>query len=143
MGAERRILFFIVVVSLLISSTTQQHDIDVEDSDECLTHGLNCPGCSLYLAPSKTLGFGRGIIAGKDFLFNDLVDNSPSITVPNEVTEDTILNNYIYSSEDDAFGMITFGPAMIFNHQRQELKDVDHTWAGEWCMIQLYPPQYK
>jgi uncharacterized protein len=108
---------------------TSNIDTFITATDECLLSGLHCPSCKLYMAPSKILGFGRGIIAGRDFNMNDIVDEGPSITVANEVTEDTILNNYIYSSENDAFGMITFGPAMIFNHQRQELKDVDHTWA--------------
>ena len=114
------LLLFELEVVLTTRSTTKEED--------CATYGLNCPGCGLYLAPSKSLGFGRGVIAGRDFIKEELIDNSPSITVPNEVVENIILHNYIYSSEDEQFGMINFGPAMMFNHKPLELKDVDHTW---------------
>ena len=118
--------FFIVAVAAVAATTTP---VSGEFSEECMEYGLNCPGCKLYLAPSRALGFGRGVIAGKEYVHGESIDNAPSITVPNEVAEEMILHNYIYSSEDEQFGMITFGPSMIFNHQRMDKKDVDHTWA--------------
>ena len=119
---------FLLVLTLSASSSTSSTS-RAELPDECMEYGLNCPGCGLFLAPSRALGFGRGVIAGRDYIYGEAIDNAPSITVPNEVAESMILHNYIYSSEDEQFGMITFGPSMIFNHQNMDKKDVDHTWA--------------
>lgn len=97
-------------------------------AEECQQTGYYCP-CKLYLAPSRALGFGRGVIAGKDFSVDELVDRAPTIVIANEVTDDLMLHNYIYCSEDDLFGMITFGPAVIFNHKPSDEKDVQHRWT--------------
>jgi len=85
--------------------------------------------CKLYLAPSKSLGFGRGIISGIEYREGDIVDIAPTFTIPMEVTAEIILNNYIYSSENDEFGMVTLGPPMLFNHKSMTEKDVEHSWA--------------
>jgi hypothetical protein len=75
-------------------------------------------------------GFGRGVIAGRDISQEEVIDSAPSLVVAHEVTNDMILNNYIYTSEDDSFGMITFGPSTLFNHKRIDEKDTEHAWAS-------------
>lgn len=85
------------------------------------------PTCDLYLALSKIPGAGRGVIAGRNFNYDAVLDSSPSILIKTDDIYSWQLFNYVYSAEDDDFSMALFGPAMMYNHFVPI--NVEHQWA--------------
>jgi hypothetical protein len=87
-------------------------------------------GCDLYLAPSTLLGSGRGIICGKDFPIDYIVETVPSIIIEKKIVDQSQLANYVYGRHDDHEKMIMFGAGAIYNSLPSEaLKNVHHIWT--------------
>jgi hypothetical protein len=85
-------------------------------------------GCDLYLAPSKIVGVGRGIIAGRNFSKGSAIEVAPAITIAFSLIEKWQLNNYIYDANEAGSTMALIGAGMIYNHRVP--KTVTHVWIS-------------
>ena len=88
-----------------------------------LSKVVNSSICELYL--TLTPNRGRSIFAGRNFTSGETVDWGPALTFP---TFESLLNYYVYESEEDNHHMLIMGSAsMLFNHRVPG--DVDHEWT--------------
>lgn len=94
--------------------------------------------CDIYMAPSLIPGAGRGIIAGKDFNINEVVEIEPTIMIPDEVVKSTQLNNYVFGSNDPNFHLINFGYGVLYNHR--DPKTMQHSWNHHIVRPASYNP---
>jgi hypothetical protein len=88
----------------------------------CLTTVLvaetsNDKVCQLYLAPSLTTGFGRGVFAGISIQATEMIEYSVTIAVEYSSILGTQLNNYVWGTWEPHIRMAEFGPGMFFNHR--------------------------
>eukprot|EP00607_Mallomonas_marina_P010437 CAMPEP_0182425022 /NCGR_PEP_ID=MMETSP1167-20130531/11355_1 /TAXON_ID=2988 /ORGANISM="Mallomonas Sp, Strain CCMP3275" /LENGTH=429 /DNA_ID=CAMNT_0024605323 /DNA_START=223 /DNA_END=1512 /DNA_ORIENTATION=- len=86
------------------------------------------------MAPSFVPGAGRGVFAGQAYENDEQVDVTLSLTILRKNGRKWPLHNYVYSANDEAYSMILFGPAMLFNHRLP--KDVDHYWT-DWPVASI------
>lgn len=87
-------------------------------------------GCSLYIAPSKIPGAGRGIFAGKDFVVDEVLETDPSITVLYEHTSATSLAHYVYGFNEEEYSMVNFGIGCLLNFVPSKVS-VRNVWADD------------
>jgi hypothetical protein len=90
--------------------------------------------CDLYLAPSTLLGAGRGIIAGRDFPNDYIVETVPSLSIDGFLVGQSQLINYVFERYHNHESMVVFGSGSIYNSVpvSDELylkKDVEHLWT--------------
>jgi len=72
--------------------------------------------CAMWVAPSTVPGAGRGIIAGRAYAAEEVIDVAVSMTVPAHHISHWQLQNYVYASEEAGQSMVLFGVGMLFNH---------------------------
>ena len=65
--------------------------------------------CSLYVAKSRVL-LGRGVFAGRNFSADDIVDHAPTLAVVHDDISETMLNNYVFATDEEEWSMLEFGP---------------------------------
>ena len=99
--------------------------------------------CSLYLAPSLITGAGRGIFAGTSFSQSDEVGQSVGVLVDSYIIEDLKLADYVFTTQNDYYGIVYFGPAMSFNHRgvgesNVKIKEYEGVNRGEHVGIRPY-----
>ena len=99
-----RVLALFAWVAILLSAAAAA--ADEQDQHEC----------AMYMAPSTIPGAGRGIVAGKDFDEEEVIDSAVSMTIPAHYIGSWQLQNYVYASEEDGHSMVLFGVGMLFNH---------------------------
>ena len=73
--------------------------------------------CQLYLAPSLTPGFGRGVFAGVPIKSTETIDYSVTIAVEHSSILQTQLNYYVRGTFEPHISMAEFGAGMLFNHR--------------------------
>jgi hypothetical protein len=72
--------------------------------------------CQLYLAPSLTPGFDRGVFAGVSIKQDEVIECSVTIAVEYSSILETQLDNYVWGTWEPHIRMAEFGPGMLFNH---------------------------
>jgi hypothetical protein len=82
-----------------------------------LLSSIPAPECTLYLAPSRIPGLGRGIIAGKNFYNSSLLTTLVTLAINYNDIANLQLGNYVYASSEDSVSMAEFGIGMLYNHQ--------------------------
>lgn len=85
--------------------------------------------CSIYIADSKIPNAGRGIFAGKAFKKNETVAVSPTFFIKYIQIYESVLQDYIFASYHDDFGLIMLGMGSLFNHN--DNNSVEHFSIGE------------
>jgi len=95
------------------------------------TNSIDNYECDMFMAPSIMPGAGRGIFTAKDLTPHDQFDDAPTVSVPNEQTEHWSLHDYVYGSELPDRSLVIFGPAMLYNHQSADYKNVVHRWSDD------------
>jgi hypothetical protein len=85
--------------------------------------------CDLYLSQSTIPNAGRGVFAGRDFQMNDTVDISPTIYIQYEQIYKSILQDYIFASDHNDFGLLMIGMGSLFNHA--DNNSLEHFSMGE------------
>jgi hypothetical protein len=93
-----------------ITINNKPDDIDVLSS-------IPAPECTLYLAPSRIPGLGRGIIAGKNFYNNSLSTTLVTLAINYNDIANLQLGNCVYASSEDSVSMAEFGIGILSNHQ--------------------------
>lgn len=73
--------------------------------------------CDLYLAPSTVPNLGRGIFAGRNFAKDEILEVSVTLAMRHDDIESTMLNNYVFDTEERGISMVEFGPGSIYNHK--------------------------
>lgn len=109
-------------MSLCLSPSTHSHPLHVMTArlllllvSAYLSHSFEC---DYYLAPSKYVGSGVGVFAGRHFAKEDIIVNE--VIVAFRRTNNSIafqLQDYVYDGyrrKDEK--IFEFGPCMIFNH---------------------------
>src|SRR5438105_2547194 len=89
---------------------------------------VNC-NCKFYLAPSKYIPGGRGVVAGEVFDINDVIASGPGMLVNFAKTHTWQLQNYVFATNEPALSMMIFGAAMLLNHYDPELTKL--AWIGQ------------
>lgn len=84
--------------------------------------------CAYYLAPSTIPRAGRGIYAGVGVRDGDVVDVAPTLPIHHSYVSQMQLLNYVYGTEDEAYSMVIFGQANIYNHREDPEVAVRHEW---------------
>lgn len=84
--------------------------------------------CDFYLAPSLVPGGGRGIFAGRFFEKGDVVDVASTFSIRGSAMRNWMLQNYVYSTEEEGYSMVVLGIAMLFNHRIPE--SATHFWVS-------------
>ena len=79
------------------------------------------PICRMYLAPSLTAGYGRGIFAGSQISSGEIMDNSVTIALDHNSISNWQLNNYVWATDENDISMAEFGAGMLFNHRQPGL----------------------
>ena len=82
--------------------------------------------CQLFLAPSLTPGCGRGIFAGAQIQFGQIVENTVTIAVDHGTISGMQLNNYVWATDESHISMAEFGAGMLYNHRNPPL--FAHQW---------------
>ena len=89
--------------------------------------------CGLYLAPSVIPEAGRGVISGRAYDEGHILeDQVPTLKMSTEISGACQLNNYVFSSNDESYSMIIFGPGSLYNHQ--SLQTIQHYWQDHDVM---------
>lgn len=83
--------------------------------------------CLLYLAPSLLTQAGRGVIAGTELDIDYVIETSPTIVFPQEISSSCQLDNYVFGTEDEEYSMLIFGPGSLYNHASSH-QSVQHFW---------------
>mmetsp|Transcript_1983 Transcript_1983/g.3782 ORF Transcript_1983/g.3782 Transcript_1983/m.3782 type:complete len:488 (-) Transcript_1983:111-1574(-) len=108
--------FFVCFVKFAISSFST----DAESSD----HSASSPyACEYYMADSKVPGFGRGVFAGRDLVENEVMFDSTTVLIRNEVAMQTMLAYYVFTDENEEYEISMFGPMLMLNHANNETVD--------------------
>jgi hypothetical protein len=75
-------------------------------------------------------GAGRGVIAGKGFVKDDVFDDAVSLVIASSACSMWQVNNYVYASDNDLYSMLIFGPASLFNHNNDaSVKNSYFLWS--------------
>lgn len=82
--------------------------------------------CGLYLAPSLSQENGRGIVAGKFIVEDQLIHQSASIAISEEEWRLSQINNYVVASHEDGIAVAELGLDMLYNHRS------DFTMKKRW-----------
>jgi hypothetical protein len=77
--------------------------------------------CPLYMATSTVPGVGRGVFAGMSYPKGGLLDISPAVSLPLNMTYNTQLINFIFLSNHDDYAMALLGPDMLLNHKEDPI----------------------
>lgn len=72
--------------------------------------------CDYYLAPSKFVPSGRGVIAGRPYEEGDNILKSISIEIPNFFVRKTQLSNYVFGASQNDTSLVILGINMMINH---------------------------
>nr|QFG74066.1 MAG: SET domain protein [Megaviridae environmental sample] len=78
---------------------------------------------------------GTGVFATRDFKIGDIVEKCPIIKIPNGMTKNTDLHDYVFSGRDGATNVV-LGYAMMYNHSNtpnvsyRELDDGSFTFTA-------------
>ena len=76
-------------------------------------------GCDLYLTKSRLPGVGRGIFAGRNFEEDELLLYSPSLIVLHGYSSRNQLDNYVFSTFESNFHVISLNYVCIVNHAEE------------------------
>lgn len=82
--------------------------------------------CGLYLAPSLIQENGRGIVAGKFIVEDQLIHQSASIAISEEEWRLSQINNYVVASHEEGIAVAELGLDMLYNHRN------DFTMKKRW-----------
>jgi hypothetical protein len=96
------------------------------DATSNATHSDKISECGLYLAPSTNQESGRGIIAGKFIVEDQLIHQSASIAISEEEWRSSQINNYVVASHEDGIAVAELGLDMLYNHRS------DFTMKKRW-----------
>eukprot|EP00596_Hydrurales_sp_CCMP1899_P005397 CAMPEP_0119037000 /NCGR_PEP_ID=MMETSP1177-20130426/5079_1 /TAXON_ID=2985 /ORGANISM="Ochromonas sp, Strain CCMP1899" /LENGTH=431 /DNA_ID=CAMNT_0006997645 /DNA_START=90 /DNA_END=1385 /DNA_ORIENTATION=- len=115
-------VFFVTIFCCSIIEFAKANDdfinINNKPDDIDVLSSTSAPECTLYLAPSRIPGLGRGIIAGKDFYNSSKLTTIVTLAVNYNDIASLQLGNYVYSSSEDSVSMAEFGIGMLYNHQK-------------------------
>ena len=87
--------------------------------------------CLMYLATSSIPGAGRGVFAGLNLTYNQLIEDSPTLVINRNLVEEWSLINYVYASLSEDLVMVVFGSAMIYNHNTEFYKNLRYSFSSK------------
>jgi hypothetical protein len=106
----KKVVTFLLISVCSISSVAVSEDYASER-----------PICRLYIAPSLTAGYGRGVFAGSQISSGEIMDNSVTIALNHNLISNWQLNNYVWATDESEISMAEFGAGMLFNHRQPGL----------------------
>jgi len=84
--------------------------------------------CDFYIIPSKFIGAGRAVVAGKGYQEGELIERAMCIEVPHHFIRKSQMNNYVFAGNHENTALMVLGISMLFNHL--EDPNTDHLYAG-------------
>lgn len=107
------------------NAQTNENANDIQNQNEEIST------CDMYMADSIIPGAGRGIYAARKYQQNELLEESPSLTLRDEYATSWSLNNYVFASQTQGRSLVVFGLAMLYNHQSPIHKNAVNAWNDD------------
>jgi hypothetical protein len=82
--------------------------------------------CDCFLVYSSLPNVGRRILAGREIEEKELLLYTPTIFVPHELSQRTLLSNYVFGSRRDDTSIVMLSHVSLMNHSPRP--NIDHFW---------------